>query len=583
MLARNNSRLYRKIWERLGQFAFSVKSSTSNLVHRKTGALVIVGTLSLALLAIPWGCSRSEPPGSDAYKENSNFTSSLRRGIGGEPGSLDPAQAIDTYSYEVLRDIYEGLTTETRDGSIVPGAASSWEISDSGKRYEFTIRHDAKWSDGSKLVANDFVHSWQRVVDPKNGSPVAELLRPIEFAAGIISGSLPPERLAAFAPSANKLVVELHQPTPYFPQLLTHSATFPFKTSIVRHGVSVQLLSNGPYQITKWIPGGQISARRNPFYWAADQALFDTTIYEPISNEDTEFSLYRTGQLDMTANVPLSALPIVEQLYSRDLFVEPFLGVYYYLFNLRQGPLRNSKSLRKALTLAIDRNLLRQTLLPFHQQPAYSFVPPGTKNYELQSWEWMTRPAESLRRESLELYRESGFSKSHPLTLRLLINSSPSLKRMAVAITSMWAETLGVRCEISEEEYRVFLESRKSPTDWDVIRLGWTADFNDASNFLETFRSGSPNNDSGYSNPKFDTLLDEAANSADPDKRKQILEYAERVLLADYPFAPIYFYSSKRLIRPKLTGVDRNPLNRIYTKHIRLRDHSTPQAQEIQE
>lgn len=532
---------------------------------------VLVRILSLAFLVIICGCSRPGPPTSAVSPESPSDKSSLHRGIGGEPGSLDPAQAIDTYSFEVLRDIYEGLTTETRDGTIVPGVASSWKISDGGKRYEFTIRQDAKWSDGSRLLASDFVHSWRRVVDPKNGSPVAELFRPIEFATKIIDGLLPPSSLAVFAPSEDRLVVELHQPTPYFPQLLTHSATFPFKAPIRRDGSTVQLVSNGPYQIFQWTPGGRILARRNPFYWAIRHTQFGSVVYEPISNEDTEFNLYRSGQLDMTANVPISALSIIQQQYSKDLFVEPFLGVYYYLFNLRQGPLRNSRSLRKALNLAIDRNLLRSTLLPFNQQPAYSLVPPGTKNYKLQSWEWVNKPMESLRREALDLYHSSGFSQNNPLKLHLLINASPSLKRMAVAIASMWSKTLGVQCEISEEEYRVFLESRKSPIDWDVIRLGWTADFNDASNFLETFRSNSPNNDAGYSNPQFDTLLDLAANSSNAINRAQVLEKAERVLLADYPFAPIYFYSSKRLIRQNLTGIDHNPLNRIYTKHIRYK------------
>lgn len=481
---------------------------------------------------------------------------------------MDTALAIDTFSFEVLRDSYEGLATEATDGSIAPGVASSWQVSDGGKKYEFKIRHNAKWSDGNQVVAGDFVRAWRRVVDPKIGSPVADILRPIEFAAEIIAGTLPPQQLAVTAPTDDELIVQLHQPAPYFPQILTHSATFPFKAPTTRNGTAVNLVSNGPYVISKWIPGGRLEAHRNPFYWDSSHLHFDSIVYEPQSNEDTEFNLYRAGQLDLTANVPISALPIIRQRYADDLVVEPYLGVYYYLFNLRSGPLKSSTALRKALTLAIDRTLLRQTLLPLGQEPAYNLIPPGTSNYDLQSWNWKSESRDWALREARQLYSSSGYSKGTPLRLRLLINSSPSLKRMAIAVAAMWSEVLGVQCNIVEEEYRVFLDSRRSSEKWDVLRLGWTADFNDASNLLDLFRTNSPNNDSGYSNEAFDHLLDSAANCTDPTQRKEILEQAERVLLADYPIAPIYFYSSKRLIRPILQGIDHNPLNRIYSKHI---------------
>jgi len=418
------------------------------------------------------------------------------------------------------------------------------------------------------VIAGDFVRAWRRVVDPKTGSPVADVLRPVEFAAEIIAGALPPQQLGITAPTDDKLIVQLHQPASYFPQILTHSATFPIKAPATRNGAAVNLVSNGPYVISKWIPGGHLEAHRNPFYWDSSHLHFDSIIYESQSNEDTEFNLYRAGQLDLTANVPVNALPIIKQRYARDLVVEPYLGVYYYLFNLRSGPLKYSMALRKALTLAIDRAVLRRTLLPLGQEPAYSLIPPGTYNYDLQSWSWKSGSRELMQQEARQLYNSSGYTKENPLRLRLLINSSPSLKRMAVAVAAMWSEVLGVRCDIVEEEYRVFLDSRQSPEKWDVLRLGWTADFNDASNFLELFRTHSPNNDSGYSNDIFDRLLDEAANCANPTQRKGILEKAERVLLADYPIAPIYYYSSKRLVRPVLQGIDHNPLNRIYSKHI---------------
>ena len=533
-----------------------------------TALLVVLTCLLLC------ACTRTDSRSNKTAEISSSSKSTLRRGIGGEPGSLDPAKAVDTFSFEVLRDCYEGLTAEGIDGSIVPGAASSWHVSEDGKQYEFTVRPNAKWSDGTPVLARDFVNAWRRVVDPKFGSPLADVLRPIDLAPEIIAGTVPPERLGVIAASDDKLIVKLHHPAPYFPQVLTHSATFPYKTQVIRRGSKIQLTSNGPYTVSDWVPGGLISAHRNSFYWDSTNVEFDSIIYNPQSNEDTEFNLYRGEQLDMTANVSVSALPIIRQRYARDLVVKPYLGIYYYAFNLRSGSLKDSVALRKALTLAIDRAILRETLLPFNQQLAYSLIPPGTFNYDQQSWDWKSAPQLKLREESQRLYRELGYSKDHPLKLRILINASPALKRITLAIASMWREALGVQCDIAEEEYRVFLDSRRTSEKWDVLRLGWTADFNDASNFLDLFRTNSPNNDSGYSNDAFDKLLDQAANSSNANQRKAILEQAERLLLTDYPIAPIYFYSSKRLIRPLLQGVDENPLNRIYSKHLHFNRHT---------
>jgi oligopeptide transport system substrate-binding protein len=170
--------------------------------------------------------------------------------------------------------------------------------------------------------------------------------------------------------------------------------------------------------------------------------------------------------------------------------------------------------------------------------------------------------------EARALYASAGYSTSKHLHLRLLYNENPAIKRITIAIASMWRETLGIETELIDEEYRVFLDSRKDTARWDVVRLGWSADYNDAGNFLEIFRSGSPNNDVGYSNPKYDSLLDSAGNSADASYRRHVLEQAENLMLSDYPVIPVYYFSSKRLIKPYIKGAQTNPLNRLYSKHL---------------
>jgi oligopeptide transport system substrate-binding protein len=494
----------------------------------------------------------------------------LRRGSGGEPGSLDPALAVDTFAFEILRDLYEGLTSEGPDGTIVPGTASTWSVSEGGTRYDFDIRPDAKWSDGTPVRAQDFVRAWRRVVDPATASPVADVLRPIRFAPEILTGKLPPDRLDARAVGESRISIKLSQPTPYFPQLLAHSATFPAREGRTPPGQHP--VSNGPYALLRWTPGSDIEIARNPHYWDGNHVSIASVIYRLIANEDAEFSQYRGGLLDITASVPQSALPMIRRDLPGDLQVAPFLGVYYYALNLRADPMKSSLKLRQALAMAVDREQLRSALLPFGQSSAYGFVPPGTSNYEPQSWDWKSIAPAQRTATAQRLYREAGYTPStRPLHLRLLINSNPAIKRMATAVASMWSQTLGVQTEILDEEYRVFLESRKEPQRWDLIRLGWTADLNDAANFLDTFRSDSANNDSGYHNPAFDRLLDQAAEAPEAAARGTLLESAERMMLADYPVIPIYYYSSKRLISPRVLGEAHNPLNRLYSKHLSLR------------
>jgi oligopeptide transport system substrate-binding protein len=235
---------------------------------------------------------------------------------------------------------------------------------------------------------------------------------------------------------------------------------------------------------------------------------------------------------------------------------------------LRSVKFSSNLKLRQALSMAIDRPTIEKALLYFGQVPAYGFVPPGTANYEPQAWEWKSLPDVERTAQARALFGAAGYSTREPLHLRLLYNSNPALKRLSVAVASMWREVLGIETELIDEENRVFLNSRKDSARWDVARLGWMADYNDAGNFLDIFRSGAANNDAGYTDPQFDSLLDDAEASADPKRRHELLEQAERVMLADYPVIPIYFYSSKRLIKPYVKGARPNPLNRIYSKDL---------------
>ena len=544
-----------------------LKTYFPRLVHRRLSAVI-----ALLIVVAVQGCDSANDPSSGKRLRTADQI--LSRGIGGEPASLDPGAAADTFSFEVIRDLYEGLAAELPDGTVVPGVASSWTVSASGTRYTFQLRTDAKWSNGTPVRAQDFVAAWRSVVDPKRASPVADTLRPVAGAAEIILGHLPPSSLGVTAARDDLLVVDLERPAPYFPQLLTHTAAFPvYSADTAKSHNPNNWVSNGPYVLSNWTPGSNLKLLQNKWYWDRANVRIPRVEYIPIPDENAEFRQYRAGQIDVTQSVPTSALDSVRRERPNELFVAPFLATAYYALNLHSPYFAANLNLRKALALAIDRKALEATILPFGQRPAYGFVPPGTWNYDPQSWEWNSLPDAERINDARRLYAAAGFSAQKPLRLRVLLNSNSSIKQVAVAIASMWKQVLGIDSELIDEEYRVFLDSRKDTSKWEVARLGWTADYNDAANFLDTLRSHSANNDSRYARKEFDDLLDRAASTVEVSDRRQLLQEAEKLMLSDYPILPIYFFSSKRLIKPYVKGAEANPLNRLYTKHLTIQEH----------
>jgi oligopeptide transport system substrate-binding protein len=493
----------------------------------------------------------------------------LRRGLEGEPSTLDPALAADNFSFEVLTDLFEGLTTDGPNGETLPGVAESWVVDQAGIEYTFKLRADARWSNGDPIRAQDFIGAWRRVVDPNQASPVADDLRIIFGAASIIDGKAAPASLGVYAPNESTLVVKLEKPAPYLPQLLAHSAAYPMHfPRTVKVDSRKEWVSNGAYVLSAWSPGTKIELTKNPNYWDSSSVRIQTVEYQ-IADINSQYARYRAGQLDMTDNVPPSAVATLKQKDPNDLIIAPFLATAYYGLNLSVPPFANNPFLRKALAMAIDRNLLVKSLA-FGQVAAYGFVPPGTWNYGAQSWPWRDLGDSARIREARNLYTQAGYSKDEPLHIRLLFNSNPIIKNTAIIISQMWREVLGIETVLTDEEYRVFLQSRHDKTKWDVARLGWTADYNDASNFLDIFRDHSNNNDAGYANPSFDALLDEAAQQSDPAHRRELLETGERTMLADYPVIPLYFFVSKRLVKPYIHGVKINPLNRVPSKPLSI-------------
>lgn len=545
------------------------------------------GSLAAALLCgLLVGCGGGQPEGGQASfsvpvggasGEERAALQVLHKGNGAEPESLDPHRAESVTAANILRDLFEGLTLPAEDGSIGPGVAERWEVSDDGLRWLFFLRPDARWSNGDPLTAEDFEYSLRRSCDPATLNEYASILFPIDNAEAVVNGELPPEALGVRALDERRLEIRLSGPTPYFLGLLAHASAYPVhRASVERHGNRFaragNLVGNGAYRLEDWQVQSHIRLLRNEHYWDDAGTSIEEVWYYPIENGDAEVSRYRAGELDFTQGLPLRQMSWLRENLPDELRIAPYLGIYYLGFNTTQPPFRDNPQLRLALSMAVDRDILTQRVMGTGEEPAYGFVPP-VADYSGQQPEWAAWSQEQRDAEAQRLYREAGYSDERPLVVEVLYNTDQNHKRIVGALAAMWKQTLGVRTKLLNQEWKVFLETRKRKTQTQIFRSGWIGDYNDAYTFSQLMHSKNGQNDPGYQSAAYDALLDEAAATADAARRRALLEAAERQLLADQPLIPLYFYASKRLVKPWVGGYQPNIMDQHHSKDLYILEH----------
>jgi oligopeptide transport system substrate-binding protein len=497
----------------------------------------------------------------------------LRRGVGSEAESLDPQAARSEAALGIARDLYEGLTSIGPAGRAELAAADRFSVSADGRLYAFHLRPRLRWSNGDAVVAGDFVFAWRRLVDPATAAPYAQMLSPVRNAAAIIAGTLPAEDLGVRAPDAATLEIELERPAPYFLSLLAHPGTFPLhRASLAAFGSRFArpgyLVSNGAYLLARWDFGSKILAVRNHFYWNDANTHVDRVEYHSIAQAAAELNAYRADQLDCTSTVSTPELPFIRSRLGGELHLSPQLAVYYYGLNLRLPPFADRQKLRLALSMVIDRERLVGAITGLGEQPAYGFVPPQTDGYSAQTPQFARWPMQARIARARDLLRESGLRAPGPIELRY--NTGDVHSAIAVAVASMWKDALGLDTRLHGEEFKVLMQDIDRGDVAQVFRASWVADYNDANNFLQLLHTGFGINLPHYSNPRYDELLDSANAQTDPLMRQAGLQEAERLMLADQPLIPLYFYVNKHLVKPRVLGWRDNVMNIAYSKNLSL-------------
>ena len=498
----------------------------------------------------------------------------LVRGGGPDPDSLDPQKVRGAEAQGIVRDLCEGLTTLDKSAAVAPGVASRWSVSADGRVYTFSLRPEARWSSGERVVGADFVAGLRRLVDPATASGYAQYTDVIANADDIVAGKKPPEALGVAAPDDSTVVVTLAAPALYLPALLSHPSTCPVhRPTLSRHpesyarpGVAV---SDGPFVLTEWVQGSYVLATRNRYYWNDAATRLAAVKYLFISDENAELARYRSGELEVTAVVPRGQYDWIREHLAAELHVSPQLTTYYYGFNLRRAPFRDQPSVRRALSLVIDREKLATLVLRVGELPAYGWVPPGIDDYTPQSFDYRGAAMEKRIAEAQRLYREAGYSRAKPLAFELAYNAGEVHTRLAVAVASMWKEALGAEVRLTQVEFKTLLQ-QIDRGDVELFRSSWVGDYNDAYTFAQYLKSDFGLNLPRYRSGAYDALLTRAAAEVDPGKRRALLEEAERVMLTDTPLMPLYFYVNKHLVKPQVLGWYDNVMNVTYSKDLGL-------------
>ncbi|MGC0850606.1 peptide ABC transporter substrate-binding protein [Pantoea agglomerans] len=500
------------------------------------------------------------------------------RHIKDEPASLDPLKAVGLPEIQVIRDLFEGLTNQDAQGKIVPGVAQSWSSSDN-KTWVFTLRNNARWSNGDPVTAQDFVYSWQRLVDPKNSSAFAWFagLSGIQNAAAITKGEMTPDKLGVVAQSKNQLMVTLDRPVPWFPALVANVALFPVPQKIIaQQGDSWtspgKLVGNGAYQLSERVVNEKIVLTRNPHYWDDAHSVLTKVTFVPINEESSATKRYRSNDIDITESFPKNMYALLKKTLPGEVYTPDQLGTYYYAFNTQKGPTADVR-VRKALSWSIDRKVIAEKVLGTGEKPAWHFTPDVTAGFKPLPTFMQQHDQNSLNAQAKSLLAAAGYGPGKPLKLKLLYNTSESHQKIAIAVASMWKKNLGVDVTLENQEWKTYIDSRNSG-NFDVIRASWVGDYNEPSTFLNLLTSGNSSNIARFKNADYDAVIAKASRETSDQVRNSDYNRAEQILAEQAPIAPIYQYTNGRLIKPWVKGYPiTNPEDVAYSRELWIEKH----------
>jgi oligopeptide transport system substrate-binding protein len=527
-------------------------------------------TLSLIAIIFLFSCHR---PATNVEKGNREQI--LHKGNGQEVQDLDPQIVNGVGEYNVISALLEGLVSEDpHDLHPVPGVAERWDISPDGRTYTFHLRPNAKWSNGDPVTAHDFVESYHRILSPALGADGAYMLHVVRNAEAFNKGTLTDFNQVGFrALDDRTLEIALTNPTPYFLSLLNYDAWFPVHIPTVKkYGPLYErgsywtkpgrFIGNGPFTLEEWRLNQDIRVKKSPTYWDAARVHLNGIVFHTIDSNNVEERAFRSGQLHVTDSLPINRIDRYRREQPELLRIDPYLGTYFFRVNVTK-PILNLRLVRRALGMAIDRQSIVDHVTHGGQLPAFCFTPPDTAGYTCGAA--LPYDPEAARQALVE----AGFPDGRGIPpIELLFNTSENHKIIAEAVQQMWRQQLNIEARLVNQELKVYYDTRRQ-MNYQVIRSTWIGDYVDPNSFLNLWATNGPNNETGWSNPAYDHLLAEAAQTNDRAARYRAFQKAEAILLDEAPILPVYFYTHAFLIRPSVKGwfptiLDHHPYKYVY-------------------
>ena len=526
-------------------------------MHMPINKLLLTTALSLGL-ALPTLAANVAP--GDTLADNQDYTYWLLDAI----KSMDPQINTDVEGSGVLRSLFEGLYDEDQTGALVPGVALSHDLSEDKTVYTFHLRDNAKWSNGDPVTAQDFVYAWKRLADPATASEYAwyiELMQ-VKNAAAVIAGEVPVDDLGVKAVDDHTFEVTIDAPLPFFPKMLTHASTFPVNQKVIEANgdkwtEAGTLVGNGAYILKEHVLGEKVVMEPNPNYWDNEHTIIQNVTALTINDQNAALTRYLAGELDRV-EIPAGQYPRLKAEYPDQAVSVPQSCSYIYMFNLDEakGPeaLKDVR-VRKALSYAIDRDIIVDKILQGGQWPSYNWTHHSTEGFQLPDIDYSHWTQAERDAKALELMKEAGYGPDKPLDLTLNYNTSESHKKIAIAVQQFWKK-IGVNLTLNNMEWKVHTDKMQNQ-DFDIARYAWCGDYNEASTYLDLFTSYSGHNNGKFFSPDYDKLMKDSKTAEDPNP---MYTAAEQILADQMPMAPIYQYTKVEMIKPDMRGMSLNNL-----------------------
>jgi oligopeptide transport system substrate-binding protein len=534
---------------------FSDRPAWSVLGKRK----IALGSIAWGMALILGGCGPSDPGARRLNTTEANEQGILLYNNGTEPQALDPQAVSGVPGVRILNALFQGLAAYPFEtgGKPRPGAAERWEVSPDGTRWTFFLRPDGRWSNGDLVKASDFIFAWKRALTPSLRCDYVDWFFMIEGAEAFHRGEIPFEKVGLRAIDDLTLEIQLKAPTANVLEMLMWNPFLPVHEASVRAAGDPgapntgwtrpgKLVGNGPFQLVEWSPHVRIRVERNPHYWNAAEVKLNGIQFFPIDDERTSARAFESGLAHLTSTVPVNLRETYQREHPERIRFDDYAGIYYYRINTTREALSDPR-VRHALSLALNREAITRQITRGGERPAFGYTPLGIAEYETP------QPLRYDPKQARALLAEAGYPGGRGFPrLELLFNTSDNHRTIAEAVQAMWRDELQIDVQLQNMEWKTYLDTTQE-LNYDIARAGWIGS-NFVNSFLRNYETASPNNETGYSDPVYDSLLEKARQTLDREARQAVFRAAEERLLEALPIIPIYWYKNIFFIDPAVQG-----------------------------